>query len=292
MKWSDSSQQESAQVDVERRLVSALKLQRKRVGGLSRFRKRHYDKNQNMRITSGLDTLTFIVLCFILANSCITLHSLSENTRGSAAVEVDDGDDDDEVVRENTCEDCQEDADENLYFEDKSMVCSDILEYSQVQPVGHSESEVEDDSEVEDEDSDDAESLSSPSHGSCLGNLDDLNESQLEALFDPARKCYLNPDGGVIAFGMNDLAVCQEPTDSLDAIVEQSGEDASSGVCSEEIKPNVDDPTLDTDDDSFEDTNMKEDVSDGQFFGVRGPKSTSVLEPNDCYQLSARSHRA
>ena len=42
---------------------------------------------------------------------------------------------------------------------------------------------------------------------------------------------------------------------------------------------------MDVDGDDFQDTRLEEGVLDGKLFGVRGPKSKSILEPHDCYQL-------
>ena len=184
-----------------------------------------------------------------------------------------------------------EDAEESVYVDDECMVCSRLCEYTQVQAAGTSESESEHES------SDDAASLFSRSLGSCVGNLGDLDDVQFDALVNHDMKFddSFNGDGVTVVNGdcatgaallqKGDSGDLHEVTETLPVLVQHSEGEDSNSVCSADVKPNVMDSTVDVDGNDFQDTRLEEDVSDSKLFGVRGPKSKSILEPHDCYQL-------
>ena len=159
-----------------------------------------------------------------------------------------------------------------MYVDDEALMCTDVFEYAQVQTAGNSGSE------ESDANSDDAESLSSQSEGSCCGNLGDLNDAEFEAL---TGHTMLSDE----YHRVENVGVEQDVSNNLDVILEESNDEPSSNECMEDVKPNVHDDTLESDGYSFDDTKIHEDVSEEKLFGIRGPKSTSILEPNDCYQL-------
>ena len=93
-------------------------------------------------------------------------------------------------------EDCHDGMDNSLYVEGECMVCSNMYEYPQVQPVGISEFERDDENLVE------AESLLSVSQGWCCGNFGDVDDVSCDTLW------MFNFTRSLLSFGLLRTRVC------------------------------------------------------------------------------------
>ena len=215
--------------------------------------------------------------------------------------------------------DCVEDAEESVYVEDECMVCSNLFEYSQVQAVGNSQCGSDNES------SDDAASLFSRSHGSCVGNLGDLDDLQFDALIsnDMRFDDYHNCDGVIVENGdcatghalrqRDGLAdvICDDmnvsisdkkdcsPVDGQSVNADDDIGEGSREAASEELRPNILDPIFDSEDSDVVDvdivdigtSSVRVENEHAPLFGVRGPTSVSVLDAVDCDKFFSRGTR-
>ena len=182
--------------------VGALRLRRRRVKRLKASKRHFYLKVMSTRQKYALARWQLVLDLSVwnMLNNCV------------GAVEDDN-------------RDYHDDVEDSLYVEDQCMVCSNIFEYTQVQPVGTT------DSEVDDENKDEIESVSSRSQGSCGGNLDNLDDVQFDALIGNDMMYAQYHEGDGVAVGNGDGAAVQEATEHFDVLVEATDEEKSSSEC-------------------------------------------------------------
>ena len=148
------------------------------------------------------------------------------------------------------------------------------------------------DSEVGDVGSDDATSVSRRSDTSAMSSAGNIDDSTLDALCSDRLPSVVFDNNDSV----EDRNGAYEDGEGVNAD-EDIGE-PSSEACSEEFRRNVHDPTFDSEDsdalDVREPTSVRvedgrvmwnKETEDAPLFGVRGPKSVSVLDPVDCNQL-------
>ena len=145
---------------------------------------------------------------------------------------------------------------------------------------------------VDDVSGGDDESLSSHSHCSALGNIGHLDDAELDLLCGNVASAV--PLDGADHVPVSNVA-CEAVLAGTDIFeggpINDSNDDESSIACSDELKPNAIDLTVDSESEEVgDDMHLGACMSSNKLFGVRGPKSLSVLEPNDCSKSVRLAH--